>query len=82
MKVLLDDPEGLAGGLIDRAGGRSRDVLSAVEIALGKMPKVEGTGAGQIYLTPHARACIRSRGEGRRKKPATISSPSSGCCWR
>ncbi|MBX3512735.1 MAG: ATP-dependent chaperone ClpB [Xanthobacteraceae bacterium] len=52
LKVLLDDPEGLAAGLIDRAGGRSRDVLSAVEIALGKMPKVEGAGAGQIYLTP------------------------------
>jgi ATP-dependent Clp protease ATP-binding subunit ClpB len=52
LKVLLDDPEGLAGGLIDRAGGRSRDVLSAVEIALGKMPKVQGAGAGQIYLTP------------------------------
>ncbi len=52
LKVLLDDPEGLAAGLIDRAGGHSRDVLSAVEIALGKMPKVQGTGAGQIYLTP------------------------------
>jgi ATP-dependent Clp protease ATP-binding subunit ClpB len=52
LKVLLDDPEGLAAGLIDRAGGNSRDVLSAVEIALGKMSKVEGSGAGQIYLTP------------------------------
>jgi len=52
LKVLLDDPEGLAAGLIDRAGGNSRDILSAVEIALGKMPKVEGAGAGQIYLTP------------------------------
>jgi ATP-dependent Clp protease ATP-binding subunit ClpB len=52
LKVLLDDPEGLAGGLIDRAGGNSRDVLSAAEIALGKMPKVQGGGAGQIYLTP------------------------------
>ena len=52
LKVLLDDPEGLAAGLIDRAGGNSRDILSAVEIALGKMPKVQGGGAGQIYLTP------------------------------
>jgi ATP-dependent Clp protease ATP-binding subunit ClpB len=52
LKVLLDDPEGLAAGLIDRAGGNSRDILSAVEIALGKMPKVQGAGAGQIYLTP------------------------------
>jgi ATP-dependent Clp protease ATP-binding subunit ClpB len=52
LKVLLDDPEGLAAGLIGRAGGNARDILAAVEIALGKMPKVEGAGAGQIYLAP------------------------------
>jgi ATP-dependent Clp protease ATP-binding subunit ClpB len=52
LKVLLDDPEGLAAGLIDRAGGRHREALAAVEAALGKLPKVSGGGAGQIYLAP------------------------------
>src|SRR6186713_369968 len=52
LKVLLDDPEGLAGGLIDRAGGRSRDALAATEVALAKMPKVSGDGSGQVYLAP------------------------------
>jgi ATP-dependent Clp protease ATP-binding subunit ClpB len=52
LKVLLDDSEGLAGGLIDRAGGNSRAILKATEDALGKMPKVSGAGAGQIYLAP------------------------------
>ena len=52
LKVLLDDPEGLAAGLIDRAGGRSRDALQATEAALGKLPKVSGSGAGQVYLAP------------------------------
>ena len=51
LKVLLDDPEGLAAGLIDRAGGRSRDALRAVEAALSKLPKVSG-GGGQLYLAP------------------------------
>src|ERR1700692_3743137 len=51
LKVLLDDPEGLAAGLIDRAGGRSRQALSEVEAALAKMPKGSG-GRGQIYLAP------------------------------
>jgi ATP-dependent Clp protease ATP-binding subunit ClpB len=50
LKVLLDDPEGLAAGLIDRAGGRHREALAAVEAALDKVPKVSGGGAGQIYL--------------------------------
>ena len=52
LKVLLDDPEGLAAGLIDRAGGNSRQALAAVEAALAKRPKVSGGGAGQVYLDP------------------------------
>jgi ATP-dependent Clp protease ATP-binding subunit ClpB len=52
LKVLLDDPEGLAAGLIDRSGGRSRAALAATEEALAKMPKVSGGGAGQVYLAP------------------------------
>jgi ATP-dependent Clp protease ATP-binding subunit ClpB len=52
LKVLLDDPEGLAAGLIDRSGGNSREALNAVEAALRKIPKVEGGGAGQLYLAP------------------------------
>ncbi len=52
LKVLLDDNEGLAGGLIDRAGGNSRAILAATEADLNKLPKVSGGGAGQIYLAP------------------------------
>ena len=52
LKVLLDDPEGLAAGLIDRSGGNSRQAMSAVEAALAKRPKVSGGGAGQVYLDP------------------------------
>src|SRR5262245_57622806 len=52
LKVLLDDPEGLAAGLIKRAGGRPADALSAVERMLAKRPKVSGGGAGQVYLAP------------------------------
>src|ERR1700749_4847845 len=52
LKVLLDDEEGLAAGLIDKAGGRSRDALTQTELALAKLPKVQGSGAGQLYLAP------------------------------
>ena len=52
LKVLLDDPEGLAAGLIDRVGGDSRKALAATEAALAKRPSVSGGGAGQVYLDP------------------------------
>src|ERR1700733_13734961 len=52
LKVLLDDEEGLGAGLVGRAGGNSRQALIEVEAALAKLPKVEGSGAGQLYLAP------------------------------
>ena len=52
LKVLLDDPEGLAAGLIDKAGGSSREALQQVELALAKLPAVRGPGAGNVYLAP------------------------------
>jgi ATP-dependent Clp protease ATP-binding subunit ClpB len=52
LKVLLDDEEGLAAGLIKAAGGDSRLALRDTEAALAKMPKVSGGGAGQVYLSP------------------------------
>src|SRR5512134_1713740 len=52
LKVLLDDEEGLAAGLIKRAGGDPGRALEQTEAALAKQPRVEGSGAGQIYSTP------------------------------
>ena len=61
LKVLLDDEEGLAAGLIKAAGGDSRLALRDTEAALARMPKVSGTGAGQVYLSPDARVFERPR---------------------
>ncbi len=52
LKVLLDDSEGLAAGLIARSGGRPEDALARVDQALAKIPKVSGAGAGQLYIAP------------------------------
>ena len=52
LKTLLEDSEGLAANLIDAAGGSSALAFEAVDAQLQGLPKVEGSGAGQIYLTP------------------------------
>src|SRR6185312_9862625 len=49
LKVLLDDKEGLASNLIRAAGGDPARVHAAVDAALDKLPRVEGSGAGQVY---------------------------------
>ncbi|MDE2514208.1 MAG: AAA family ATPase, partial [Alphaproteobacteria bacterium] len=51
LKVLLDDNEGLAANLIRAAGGDPARALAAVEAALAKLPRVEGRGAGQTYVS-------------------------------
>ena len=52
LKILLDDKEGLAAGLIRAAGGDPSRALAETEAVLAKQPKVEGSGAGQVYLGP------------------------------
>ena len=52
LKVLLEDKEGLSSNLIRAAGGDPQIVLAGVDAELDKQPKVEGAGAGQVYLGP------------------------------
>src|SRR4051812_50222999 len=67
LKILLDDPEGLAAGLIDRSGGNSRQALQQVEAALAKRPKIFGAGGGGVYFDPGLPGGVGAAGEGRGK---------------
>ena len=52
LKALLDDEEGAASGLIRAAGGRPEAAKAAVDAELAKLPKVQGSGAGQPQAAP------------------------------
>lgn len=52
LKVQLDDKEGLAANLLKAAGADPVLALEHTEQALGKLPKIEGSGAGQLHLDP------------------------------
>ena len=45
LKVLLEDTEGMASGLIQRAGGQAAVALAEIDKALAKVPAVSGSGA-------------------------------------
>ncbi len=49
LKVLLDDDQGMAASLIERAGGDAKAARLANDGALAKLPKISG-GNGNIYL--------------------------------
>jgi ATP-dependent Clp protease ATP-binding subunit ClpB len=67
LKTLLDDEEGLAANLIRNAGGQPESALSAVELALTKQPRVEGSGAGQVYLGPELARALENAEEQAKK---------------
>src|SRR3977135_1476108 len=52
LKALLEDEDRLAANLIEAAGGSAKQIATEVDIGLGKLPKVEGAGSGQVYLAP------------------------------
>ncbi|SET70372.1 ATP-dependent chaperone ClpB [Paracoccus homiensis] len=51
LKAMMDDDQGLAANLINRAGGDAGRVKQAVDQAVAKLPKVSG-GSGQVYVDP------------------------------
>ena len=62
LKALLDDPEGLSANLIRAAGGDPARALKATDLALGKLPRVQG-GQGQIYLGPETARVLDNAGK-------------------
>ena len=52
LKALLDDEEGAAAGLIRTAGGDPKQAAAGVQAELARLPKVQGSGAGQPQITP------------------------------
>ena len=51
LKALLDDKEGMAAQLIEKAGGDPARALTLADTELKKLPRVEGSSA-QMYLAP------------------------------
>jgi ATP-dependent Clp protease ATP-binding subunit ClpB len=50
LNALIDDPDGMAAGLIERAGGNAQAVRAGVDEGLKKIPSISGDN-GQIYLS-------------------------------
>ena len=58
LKVLFEEPDQLTPNLIRAAGGRPEQAHQANETALSAIPKVTGSGAGQLSLGQGAAAAL------------------------
>ena len=84
LKVLLDDKEGLAANLIRAAGGDPGAALARLEAELAQAAaRSKAPAPASSTWRRNSPACSTRRRSWPRR-PATASSPSSGCCsrWR
>ena len=77
LKAMLEDEEGLATSLITGSGGDLRMVKADLEREFAKIPRVEGSGAGQIHLLPE-----RARGFDRAQRLGEKAGDSCGTTER
>lgn len=52
LHALLQDEDGMSEKLVRACAGDMQALATAAQAQLDKMPKVEGSGAGQLYLAP------------------------------
>ena len=52
VKALLDDEEGAAAGLLRAAGADPKAAQTAIDAEVARIPRVQGSGAGQPQATP------------------------------
>ncbi|PIW29344.1 MAG: ATP-dependent chaperone ClpB [Rhodobacterales bacterium CG15_BIG_FIL_POST_REV_8_21_14_020_59_13] len=67
LAALMDDEGSLAVNLIKAAGGNPAQVQDMTIEALNRLPKVEGGGAGQIYLAPQTAEVFKTAEEAAKK---------------
>ncbi len=60
LKILLEDNEGLCSNLMAAAGADAKTALVNIEKELDSYPKVEGSGAGQLYMDPQTAKLFES----------------------
>ena len=51
LKVLIEDEEGLAVNLLTASGANAVSLPADIDAALAKLPRVEGAGASNVYLS-------------------------------
>ena len=67
LKTLLDDKEGMAANLMQAAGADPARALAALEREIEKLPRVEGSGAGQVYMSPELARILNQAEEAAQK---------------
>src|SRR4030042_1630027 len=73
-RALLDQKEGVVPPLLGKIGANQNQLMKELESILERMPSVSGSGTGQAYLSPRAKAVLdRAFAEAEQMKDEYVS---------
>jgi len=74
LKVMLEQPEGIARSILQKLGASPEGVLHEVTDALEKKPRVSGAGMGEAYISPTTKKILdRAFAEAAKMKDEYVS---------
>jgi ATP-dependent Clp protease ATP-binding subunit ClpB len=60
LAAMLNEPEGIAGGMLRKLGVSPKDIVQQVSQAIEKIPKVSGGGLEDVYISPRSKAILEN----------------------
>jgi len=73
-RALLEQKEGVIPPLLGKIGASQNQIIKELESILERMPSVSGSGTGQVYLSPRAKAVLdRAFAEAEQMKDEYVS---------
>lgn len=74
LRIILEQKEGVIPPLLGKIGATQNQIIRQVDGVLERLPKVSGAGAGQVYMSPRAKAVLdRAFEEASRMKDEYVS---------
>jgi len=74
LKSILEQKDGVITPLLGKIGANQGQLLRGIEAALERLPKISGTGYGQVYISPRSKAVLdRAFDEAEKMKDEYVS---------
>jgi ATP-dependent Clp protease ATP-binding subunit ClpB len=74
LRVMLEQPEGIARSMLQKLGASPENVLQEVSQALERKPKLSGAGAGEVYISQQTKGILDAAfGEAAKLKDEYVS---------
>ena len=74
VRVILDQKEGVIPPILGKIGANQNQLIHAFDAALEKLPRVSGTGTGQVFISPRSKTVMdKAFEEAEQMKDAFVS---------